>query len=250
MTAHRILTERVDVDVPDAPPMGAYLARPAAAGRFPGVVVAMELFGVSAHVRDVCERLAALGYRALAPDYHHRTASGIELPEDSAGRNRGFALLQQMTRPQAIADTRAAIEHLCADGDARVGMVGLSLGGHIAYLAASELDLAAVVVAYAGWIPTTDIPLSRPEPTLTQTSAITGNLLMLVGEHDHVVAPEHRRAIAAALHDAGTQHEIVEYPGALHGFLNDRRESFDPRSAADAWQRIQRLFAQELSPAH
>ncbi|GIH46652.1 carboxymethylenebutenolidase [Microbispora rosea] len=59
-------------------------------GIFPGVVVAMELFGVSAHVRDVCERLAADGYLALAPDLYHRDAPGIELPHDAAGRERGF----------------------------------------------------------------------------------------------------------------------------------------------------------------
>lgn len=95
-----ILTKRVEVAVPGGRAMSAYLARPAGPGPFPGVIVAPELFGVSAHVRDVCERLAGLGYRTLAPDLHHRTAPGAELAEDAAGRERGFALLHQMTRAQ------------------------------------------------------------------------------------------------------------------------------------------------------
>ncbi|SIQ68768.1 carboxymethylenebutenolidase [Microbispora rosea] len=45
---------------------------------------------------------------------------------------------------------RAAMDHLRARGCARVGMVGLSVGGHVAYLAAARLDLAAVAVAYGG----------------------------------------------------------------------------------------------------
>lgn len=241
-----ILTERVDVGIDDGPPMGAYVARPVGPGLFPGVLVASELFGVSAHVRDVCERLAGLGYVALAPDLYHRTAPGIELAHDATGRERGFELLHQLTRPQVLRDVRAAMDHVRAGGSARVGMLGLSLGGHVAYLAATELDLAAVAVLYGGWIPTTDIALSRPEPTLARTPAITARVLVLCGENDHAVPPEHRRAIADALRASGVRHEVVEYAGATHGFLCDRRDTFDPQAARDAWRRVEELLATEL----
>src|ERR1700730_9819794 len=96
--SYAVRAERVDVQVGEGSPMGAYLARPAVSGPFPGVLVAMELFGVDAAVRDVCDRLAGLGFVALAPDLHHRTAPGAELPRDPAGRERGFELLGLMTR--------------------------------------------------------------------------------------------------------------------------------------------------------
>ncbi len=242
-----ILTERVEIAVGGEAPMSAYLARPTGSAPFADVVVAAELFGVSAHVRDVCERLAVLGYRALAVDLHHRTAPGVELAEDAAGRERGFELLQQMTRDQVLSDVQAAIDYLRAGEDARVGMVGLSVGGHIAYLAATELDLQAVAVLYGGWIPTTEIPLGRPHPTLTRTPSISARMLILVGEHDHIVPPEHRQAIARALRAAGVRHELVEYPGALHGFLSDRRETYQPEAANDAWRRIHELMSEELN---
>ncbi len=242
-----ILTERVEIGLDGEAPMSAYLARPTGPGPFADVVVAAELFGVSAHVRDVCERLAALGYRALAPDLHHRTSPGVELPEDAAGRERGFELLQQMTRDQVLSDVQAAIDYLRTGKDARVGMVGLSVGGHIAYLAATKLDLAAVAVLYGGWIPTTEIPLGRPEPTLTCTPHITARMLILVGEQDHIIPPEHRQTIAQALRAAAVRHEIVEYSGALHGFLSDRRNTYQTEAANDAWRRIQELLSEELN---
>ena len=206
-----------------------------------------ELFGISAHVRAVCERLAAAGFVALAPDLHHRTEPGVELVEDAAGREQGFALLERMTREQVLADIGAAVEHLRAEGSDAVGMVGLSVGGHIAYLAATDLDLPAVAVLYGGWIPTTEIPLSRPEPTLALTAGIRGRLLFLVGEQDQVVPAEDRREIQRALEAAGVQHEMVEYPGVGHGFLNQSRGTFDRAAAADAWRRIDLLLTSELS---
>jgi len=248
MTAPKnILTHTVDIAVGDGTTMGGYVARPTGPGPHPGVVVGMELFGVSAHVRDVCEQLAALGFVALAPDLYHRTAAGVELAEDAAGRERGFQLLHQQTREQVLRDVAAAIDRLHADGSAAVGMLGLSVGGHVAYLAATEFDLPAVAVVYGGWIPTTDIPLGRPEPTLARTPQITGRLLILVGEEDQVVPPQHRRQIADALQAAGVRHEIIAYPGLAHGFLSDRRASYDPTATHDAWPRMQDLLTAELS---
>ncbi|MEU1628443.1 dienelactone hydrolase family protein [Streptomyces sp. NPDC020096] len=237
MGSYAIRTERVEVQAGEGPPMGAYLARPAVPGPFPGVLVAMELFGVDTAVRDVCDRLAGFGFVALAPDLHHRTAPGAELPRDPAGRERGFELLELMTRATVLQDVRACIDLLQASGSEHVSMVGLSLGGHIAYLAATEFDLAAVAVFYGGWLPTADISLSRPEPTLSLTPAITGKVLFLVGEDDHVIPSGQQREIAEALREAGVDHEVVVYPGIGHGFL-----ATDPAIAADAWHRVHALL--------
>jgi carboxymethylenebutenolidase len=241
-----VLTETVDLPTADGGTMRAYVARPSGPGPAPGVIVGAEIYGITGHVRGVCERLAGMGYIALAPDVHHRTAPWEELAEEQAGLARGFELLHQLTRVDALHDVRAAIDHLRLGGSERIGMVGLSVGGHLAYLAATEFDLAAAVIAYGGWIPTADIPLSQPEPTLTRTPAITGRLLVLVGEHDQVITPEQRHMIADALKAANVRHDIVQYAGAGHGFLNDRRDSYDAAAAQDAWARIGALLADEL----
>lgn len=241
-----ILTERVEIAVGEQAAMGAYVARPAGPGPRPGVLVAHELFGVTAHIRDVCERLAGLGLVALAPDLYHRTAPATELAHDSAGRESGFALLHRLERAEVLADTAAALDHLRANGSARVGMIGLSLGGHVAYLAAAKLDLAAVAALYPGWLTGTEIAISRPEPTLTLTPGIRARMLVLCGEQDHAVPAADRHTIGAALSAAGIRHEVVAYPDTPHGFLCDRRDSYAPAAAEDAWGRIAALLREQL----
>lgn len=248
------MTARADIhthtdEIPvggDGTSMGAYVAHPTAPRPRPGVIVTGEFFGISAHLRDVCERLAGLGYLALAPDLYHRTAPMVELPEDPQGRERGMELMHRMTREQVLDDVHAATDHLRVRGSKRIGMVGLSVGGHVAYLAATEIDLAAVAVLYGGWIPTTDIPISRPEATLTRTASITARMLILVGENDDIVPPKHRSAIADALRAARIRNELVEYPNAPHGSLCDRRATYNPAAATDAWRRVEALLRDEL----
>lgn len=243
MSTRYCLSENVPIPIPRSAPMTGYLARPDSADPIGSVIVGMELFGVSAHVRDICDRLAAAGYLALAPDLYHRSAPGIELPADDDGRTRGFELLQRLTRSQALDDIHATIDYLRQRHIPLAGMVGLSVGGHIAYLAAGHLDLPAVAVFYGGWIPTTDITISQPEPSITVTPAITGRVLMLVGSKDAIIPPEHRHQIATALSAAGIDHKLVEYPDVGHGFLCDRRDSFHREAADDAWNQLINFLA-------
>lgn len=238
-----ILTERIEL----AGGMGAFVARPPGDGPRGGIVVCHELFGVTTHVREVCERLAGLGLVALAPELYHRVLPAVELAHDEAGRDRGFQLLGELKRDGAIADVRAAVEHLRVGGAPRVALLGLSLGGHVAYLAATALDVDPVICAYPGWLAGTDIGLSRPEPTLTLTPGLGGRVLILTGSEDHAVSAADRDAITAALQAAGVEHEIVVYPGTPHGFLCDRRDTYAPQQAADAWRRIGSLLDAALS---
>jgi carboxymethylenebutenolidase len=218
--------------------MGGYLARPDIEGAKPGVLVGMELYGVTAHVRDVCDNLARLGYVALAPDLYHRSVAGVELPADEAGRNAGFGFLHQLTREQVLADLTVAYDALEQRSSRIAGMVGLSVGGHLAYLAATQLPLKATVVVYGGWIPTTDLPLGQPDPTITLTGGIRGKVLFLVGDDDPLVPTEQRDTLTAAMTTAGVDHEFVVYPNVGHGFLCDRRPSYDRHAATDAWVHI------------
>lgn len=261
---HGIVCENVEIVVEGAPApsaMGAYLARPATPGSYPGVVVGMEIFGVTAHIRDITERVASLGYVVVAPDFYHRAAPGVELPRDADGRAEGLELMWRLTRDEALADVRAAMAHLRAlhlDADevpnetTKIGMVGFSLGGHIAYLAATQLDLTATAVFYGGWIPTRDVPLSQPDPTLYLTTGIAsrdGYLLFFVGGQDRLIPPEQRRQIEDALLAEGVRHEIVVYPDAPHGFFCDRADTFDRIAADDSWRRVRELFDRELVPS-
>lgn len=233
------LSESVHIDVPDSTPMPAYVTRPDSSAHPRGaVIVGMELFGVSAHVRDICDRLAADGYLAVAPDCYHRSAPGIELAADERGRARGFDLLQQLTRAQALEDIGATMKWIAAQHLDLAAMVGLSVGGHLAYLAATHFEIPAVAIFYGGWLPTTDLAIGQPEPTIAATARIRGRVQLFVGNDDPIVPAAHRREISAALRTAGVDHQLIEYPGVGHGFLCDRRPSFDAEAANDAWNRL------------
>src|ERR1700727_2498748 len=109
------------IQMPDGGEMGAFVALPEA-GHGPGLVVLMEIFGVGSYIRRATERLAELGYVALAPDLYRRTDPGLELEHDQAG-------------------LRAA--------GGPVGVLGFCLGGSLAFAVAAEGD-PAVAVSYYG----------------------------------------------------------------------------------------------------
>ncbi len=243
-----IQTERVQIALPGGARMGGYLARPRGGERRAAVIVYMEIFGVNPHIRSVVDRVAREGYVALAPDFFHRTGPGVEYGYDEQGMAAGMKLLMQLDADQMIEDARAAVAFLRARPDVRgdkLGAMGFCIGGHMTYLTACETDVAAAASFYGGGIAGPQGPGGKPS-TLGRTPKIRGRLLCLFGEKDALIPPAQVEAIRAALAQAGTRHEVVVYPGADHGFFCNERASYQEAAAANAWTRVQRLFAEEL----
>jgi carboxymethylenebutenolidase len=236
--ADQITTDWVRLgDGPDA-----YVAAPRGAAR--GAVVAgAEMFGLTAHARGVCDRLARAGYVVVAPDFYWRDTRLVSLGYDDAGRAEGRRLLQGLDRDNALADVSAALDAATARA-ARGGtaMVGLSVVGHIAVLAATRIPLDVAVTFYGGWTLDGGIPLADPTPPLSDTVAIAANgtfVLGFVGGEDFLISADEWRGIDARLTADGVAHELVSYPGVAHGFCNDDRpETFDAAATADAWRRM------------
>lgn len=243
----QIRSERVTVPV-GATTMPAYLARPADPGTYPAVVVFQEIFGVNAHIRSVADRVAAEGYVALAPEVFWRTAPGIELGYDEAGLQKGMALMGQVKASAAVADTAAALAYLKARPDVGgrgVGAMGFCFGGHLTYLVACELPIAAAASFYGGFIAVAPPGGDGPR-TIDRTPGITGRILCFFGENDGYIPSAQVDEIRAALAAAKVRSEVVVYPGVGHGFFCDARPDYDQRSATDAWRRTTQLFAEEL----
>jgi len=246
--AIEIATERVRIPV-DGASMPGYLARPAARGPHPAVIVWMEIFGINSHIRDVTERVAREGYVALAPNFFHRTAPDIEVGYDEAGMAAGLAELHKLRADQQIADARAALAFLRARPDVRgdrIGTTGFCIGGHMAYLTAAETDVAAAASFYGGGIAADEGPFGGPSP-VQRTAKIRGRILCLFGAKDLLIPPAQVETVRKALADAGTRGEVVVYPDADHGFFCDQRATYHEQSAKDAWERVRRLFAEELN---
>jgi len=243
-----ISTERVEIAVPGSGTMGGYLAKPQADAPRPAVVVFMEVFGVNSHIREVTDRIAREGYVALAPDYYHRTAPGVEYGYDDKDLEAGMELYMKLDSDQMIADARAAIDYLKSRSDVKgdaIGCTGFCAGGHMTYLTACETEVKAAACFYGGGVADTQGLGGGPAP-LSRTSKIKGKILCLFGGQDAYIPPDHVDATRQELGKTGVRHEIVVYDKADHGFFCDQRDSYDKAAADDAWKRVKRFFAEEL----
>jgi carboxymethylenebutenolidase len=250
-----IVTERVVVPV-NGGSMKGYLAKPAqpagsdraGGGPQPAVIVWMEIFGVNAHIRDVTERVAREGYVALAPNFFHRTAPDIEVGYDEAGMAAGIKEMGKLDADQMIADAKAALAYLRGRPDVRgekIGVMGFCIGGHMTYLTAAETDVAAAASFYGGGIAAPQGPGGKPSP-IHRTNKIRGKVLALFGGKDGMIPSSQVDAIRTALSEHGVENDVVVYPNADHGFFCDQRATYDKEAAADAWERVKRLFAEKL----
>ena len=229
-------TSEITVHALDGSAMPAFLAWTGDTPSAPTAVVLGELFGLTDVQRDIAQRVAAMGYVAVAPDLLHRRVPGGPLPEDDEGRRRGLQIIDELTRLELVSDVRDALDaarrHPAADPDAPSIAVGVSFGGHVAVLSAALLGLSACVAMYAGWLADTTIAASRPQPT--GRLSIAGRLLVLAGAKDALVPASD----LDALRGWQPQAEIVTYPDAGHRFCSVGRPGYDPHAAADAWTRV------------
>ncbi|MBD2203914.1 dienelactone hydrolase family protein [Calothrix sp. FACHB-1219] len=223
----------------------AYLAQPQASGSYPAIVVLQEIFGVNEHIRDVTERIAKEGYVAIAPALFQRQAPGFETGYTSEDIEIGRGYAMQTKASELLGDIQAAIDYLKTLPNVKkdsFGCIGFCFGGHVAYLAATLPDIKATASFYGAGI-TTRTP-GGGEPTVTRTQDIKGTLYVLFGMEDASIPAEQVDEIAGALEKYKIAHRVFRYDGADHGFFCDRRASYNPKVAADAWEQVKQLFGQ------
>lgn len=208
-----------------------YLARPSDdSGRsYPAIVVIQEWWGLVDHIKELCERFAAAGFVALAPDLYH----GQKADEPDEARK----LVMALDMERALQEIRAAAVYLAAldeVGPAKVGVVGWCMGGMAAFSVAvnpGEAPFGAVVGFYG-----------RP-PAAEQVPQINIPVLGLFGDLDQGIPPQTAHDFEAALQANGKIHEIHVYPGAQHAFFNDSRaQVYNAAAAADAWDKTIHWF--------
>ena len=234
-----------NTDTPDASPsakVAGYLAIPNEPGQFPGIVVLQEIFGVNTHIKSVVERIASMGYVAIAPALFDRTVPEFEVGYTSADVSLGRSYAERTNAAQLLSDIQAAIDYLktLPQVQPHFGCIGFCFGGHVAYLAATLPDIAVTASFYGAGI-TTRTP-GGGAPSIGQTESIAGTMYMFFGMDDASIPPDQIAQIEAALTQNGVPHQIWQYPGAEHGFCCDLRASYHPTAAASAWQHVEELF--------
>jgi carboxymethylenebutenolidase len=233
--------------------IGGYLARPSITGaRRPAIIVVHHAVGLGDHVRDVANRLANLGYVALAPDLYTREG-GPPTPGDMQAL---MARLFAMPDERVLGDLAGAAELLRAREDVtgRLGCIGFCMGGRYTLLFACSSDrLDAAVDCWGGFIdaatPDQRSTAERPTPPLELVPQLRCPLLAAIGAEDHNPSPEVGKRLQEALEQTVPETRVDFYEGAGHAFFADDRDTYRPEPAALLWQRVVPFFARHLQLA-
>lgn len=214
----------------------AYVAEPEGAPRA-AIIVIQEIFGVNYGIRQKCDKLAAEGYLALAPDLFWRLEPGIQLDPDLPEEfQRALELMGKFNQDAGIRDIEATIRTArgLVEGG-KVGAVGYCLGGRLAYMTAARTDVDASVGYYGVGL----------DNLLGEKHGIAHPLLLHIAEQDHFVTPD----IQAKMHEGLDDHPkvtIIAYPGVDHGFATETGKRRSPEMAEKADANTAAFFSEHL----
>jgi carboxymethylenebutenolidase len=230
-------TGEVKIPVKDGEIPG-YRAMPASGGSFPVVLVVQEIFGVHEHIKDICRRLAKLGYFAVAPELYARQGDVSQLTDF---REIFAKVVSKVPDGQVMSDLDAAVEWARKSGQTdtkKLAITGFCWGGRIVWLySAHNKDLKAGVAWYGRLVGDKDE--LHPKHPIDVAASLHAPVLGLYGAADQGIPVETVDKMRGALKEANSKSEIVLYPDTPHAFYADYRPSYRKEQAEDAWKKLQ-----------
>jgi len=224
--------------------MRCHLARPAIGGPYPGLVVAIEAWGLNDQIKRMTDRFASEGFVAIVPDLYFRQPDNVASYDDLA---KGFRLMGSVKDGEFVADMTAAIEYLKGRSDAKgsFGTVGFCMGGTVAFVAACRnREVKATAPFYgAGMLAA---PPSGERPRSEYVPELKASVLGFFGGLDAFIPATEVDRLRETLKREGKEAEIVIYPGADHAFMNEDRPSYNATRASEAWDRTVAFFKKHL----
>lgn len=233
-------------------PLRCWWAQPRQGTPRAAILVLPEIFGLNPWVCGVADRLAGLGYGALAVPLFARSAPRLCLGYGPEDFQEGRSHKERTTTPTLLLDVARALrwlqERLPDGGSGAIGCLGFCFGGHVALLASGLEGVAASGVCYGA-----GVARGRPgggPPTLEVLSETPGRLLLVYGSRDPLVPEDDLAAITTAVARARASRgeeavALHTYP-AGHGFLCEARPDFEAEQAREAWPAILHFFATNL----
>jgi carboxymethylenebutenolidase len=219
--------------------MPVYYAKPLDTAKPPVILVAMEVFGLHEHIKDVARRLGKLGAFAIAPDYYFRLGDLTQIAQSS----QLMPLVNSKPDHELFADLDATVDWAKSQGGNtdRLGIIGFCRGGRTVWLYATHNSNLKAGVAFYGSL--MDPPsAAMPENAFDLAAEVKAPVLGLYGAEDASITPDQVEAMKEKLKAAGKTANFKIYPGAGHGFFADYRQSYRADAAQDAWQSMQAWF--------
>jgi len=215
--------------------IAGYCAYPAKGANFPVVLVAHDAFGVNEQIQDVVRRLAKLGYYAISP-YLFSRQGDVSKATDELDVMR--TVISKVVDAEFVSDLDATVAFAKKSGKAdvkKVAITGFGWGGRAVWVYAAHDPKLKAGVSYYGFLQPSRDP--KGQSALALGPSIKVPVLGLYGAKDDYIMEADANAMKNAV-AAGKKSDIVVYPGIKHGFMADDRASFDPKTAADAWDRM------------
>ena len=219
----------------------AYRAMPSTGGPFPVILVVQEIFGVHEHIKDICRRLAKLGYLAVAPELYARQGDVSKIKDINEILSK---VVSKVPDAQVMADLDATVAWAQKSGKAdtaRLGITGFCWGGRIVWLFAAHNKNLKAGVAWYGRLVGQDDPL-HPKQPVELAGELKAPVLGLYGGADQGIPVATVEQMRKALKEANKTGEIIVYPDTPHGFNADYRPSYRKDKAEDAWKRMLEWF--------
>lgn len=218
-----------------------YRAVPQGRKNLPLILVVQEIFGLHEHIKDICRRLARLGYCAIAPDLYYRQGDATKVSDIPTLLKTIVAFVPD---EQVLRDLDTVVRWAQGSGyydGHRLGITGFCWGGRIVWLYAAHSPKLKAGAAWYGRLASPSDEL-HPKQPIDVVGALKAPVLGLYGGADEGIPQADVDKMKAALAAAKNPSEVVVYPGAPHGFHADYRATYKPDAAADGWTRLVAWF--------
>ncbi len=234
----------------------ASVFKPQGQGPWPAVIVFMDGPGIRPALFDLGERLASNGYYVLLPDMFYRDGPYEPVTDfsrlfgDEAARATFFAKMGKTTNPDnARSDAGAFLGFLASQPEVKggkVGVTGYCMGGGLALRAAANFPdrVAAAGAFHPGHLTTDD-----PDSPHRLADRIRARIYVGGADNDNGFTPEHKAQLEGALGEAGVDHRVEIYPGALHGYVMPDAPVYNAEAAERHWRELLALFDGTLKSA-
>ena len=219
----------------------AYRAMPDKGGPFPIILVVQEIFGVHEHIKDLCRRLAKVGYLAIAPEMYSREGDVSKLTEINDIISK---VVSKVPDAQVMTDLDSTVAWAKKSGKgdtAKLGITGFCWGGRIVWLYSAHSKQLKAGVAWYGRLVGKGTDL-QPKNPIDLVETLNAPVLGLYGGADQGIPVDTVENMKAALKAANKEAEFIVYPDTPHAFNADYRPSYRKDKAEDGWKRMLEWF--------
>lgn len=244
-----MIIEQYNADLPTPTGlMRTTIYRPQAQGLFPALIFYSEIFQQTAPIARSAAILASHGFVVLVPEvFHELNPIGTVLAYDDAGKDKGNADKWAKPLEHHDSDTQAMIDFVKQQNycTGTLGVMGVCIGGHLAYRAALNPEIKAAFCLYATDIHSNTLPAKPGNNSFERMADVQGEIHFVWGKQDPHVPQEGRTKIYQQCVNTGINYQWQEV-NAQHAFMRDEGERYDAALAISMYQQAVALFNRTL----